>query len=112
MEFGQDAAFSAGLIKPEFWLTNESSSAVAYQASVYIAVPEVAVGITDAEYAGLNDFGMAALPKSLTTTDFAQVDDHLIGFRETMTVSPSAPMPSASMWFSILSILRLNSVRR
>lgn len=78
LEFKTDAEFSKGIISPKFTLTNETASDVSYDAKVYVAVPEVRKGVSDAEW----EVGKDYLNPNLRTTDLQTADDHAIGVYE------------------------------
>lgn len=78
LQFKTDADFSKGIITPSFNVVNETGNDVAYKASVYVAVPEARVGMSEAEW----EKNQAYFSKDMTSTMLQTTDDHLIGVYE------------------------------
>lgn len=75
LEFKNSDEFSKGIISPSFNVTNQTDKPIQYQASVYVAVPEVRKGATEAEYEANQSF----MDPRLKDTNLQTTDDHAIG---------------------------------
>lgn len=90
IEYKLDSDFSAGKITPKFLASNDTDSPVTYTAKIYIAVPEVKLGISNTDYGSLTTAGKANMANGLVTTMMESTDDYCIGYIDDGTVTVNA----------------------
>lgn len=102
LSFANDSSFSSGIIHPSFYIHNDTYNTLTYNAAIYVAVPEVALGISQTEYDNLTDLGKEVVSEDLSTTYMQTTNDHMIGYKEfdtTITVyggSTEVTLPSVN----------------